>query len=824
MANREQYQQMKFGKRIPLPIDETATAVYRWLHKPVHKSRLLDAGEQLDRWEHQGLGELVLTEERSLDGRHAVRLSSATISDKSYQTEAPGRSYGKAQAFLKFAGEDWTEMNRISFWVYPTLPGFRKIVLEVTLHNEGESISPDKYKREGINYVMLRPDEWNQIVWEIEHLPRERVTGLELAYRLQGSDVGAATTVAFDFNRVELQLVDPDHNEGWQVAPGQIAFSHSGYELHALKQAMVSGVSADSFELVDAAKGETVFTAPVIHRDTATGSFQILDFTQFAEPGTYALRVGEITSRAFAISATPWADSIWKSINFFYCERCGTEVPGVHGVCHRDWLGTHGDHSMVINGGWHDAGDLSQGLVNTAEAVYAMLALAQHVQSADAELYERLLEEAQWGLDWMLRTRFGDGYRMVWATMDLWTDGIFGTADDEQSEARNDPFSNFTAAASQALAYTMFGPHDRILADYCLRTAVQDWGFALEQVKEWDVLLASAAVQAAVELFKASGEQAYLDKAVELVRFVMDCQQVELPEWEVPLNGFFYKRPGSGQFVHYHHRGHDQAPILALGALCELLPQHEDWGRWYAAIGLYTDFVKQTAAYMAPYWILPNSIYSLDETDNPDYQEQIRAGVRLSDKFYLRRFPIWGDFRGNLGVVLSNAKAISYAARLHGDGSLYELAQKQLEWTVGANPFAQSLMYGEGYDYAPQYTAMSGDIVGSLPVGIQTKRNTDAPYWPVQNCYNYKEVWVHPSSRWLWLMCDMYGTGSVTGTAPGGSGTLEVRELRTGKLYSTEVQADGSFELRLPYGKYAFGAAPVVQEVFPGGAYAIDLM
>ena len=85
--------------------------------------------------------------------------------------------------------------------------------------------------------------------------------------------------------------------------------------------------------------------------------------------------------------------------------------------------------------------------------------------------------------------------------------------------------------------------------------------------------------------------------------------------------------------------------------------------------------------------------------------------------------------------------------RLRNRAELFELAQLQLQWVVGRNPFAQSTMYGKGYDYAPQYTAMSGDMVGSLPVGIQTKNYEDVPFWPVTNCWNYKEVWVHPSSH-----------------------------------------------------------------------------
>ena len=34
---------------------------------------------------------------------------------------------------------------------------------------------------------------------------------------------------------------------------------------------------------------------------------------------------------------------------------------------------------------------------------------------------------------------------------------------------------------------------------------------------------------------------------------------------------------------------------------------------------------------------------------------------------------------------------------------------------------------------------------------------TDLPYWSSQNMYVYKEVWVHSTGRWLWLMQDLLG-------------------------------------------------------------------
>ena len=44
-----------------------------------------------------------------------------------------------------------------------------------------------------------------------------------------------------------------------------------------------------------------------------------------------------------------------------------------------------------------------------------MFSLAErlHAGDKDAELYERLMEEARWGLDWILKTSFGDGFRYM---------------------------------------------------------------------------------------------------------------------------------------------------------------------------------------------------------------------------------------------------------------------------------------------------------------------------------------------------------------------------------------------------------------------------
>jgi hypothetical protein len=73
---------------------------------------------------------------------------------------------------------------------------------------------------------------------------------------------------------------------------------------------------------------------------------------------------------------------------------------------------------------------------------------------------------------------------------------------------------------------------------------------------------------------------------------------------------------------------------------------------------------------------------------------------------------------------------------------------------VGKNPFGQSIIYGEGHNYAQQYNALPGEVVGEIPVGIQSRFLEDTPYWPQVNTATYKEVWGVPAGKWFSLISE----------------------------------------------------------------------
>lgn len=814
--------------------DSAHAALTRYRAKPVHDARLLDDMESLAGWTAEGRCSVELTADRARDGRHSVRLTTTTRTPDDTVLEQD-RWYGYAQARRSFPGEDWRGFNRLSFWVFPRLPGWFTVNLRVRLYNEGAVAVPAGFYPV-YHCFDLRNEQWNHVVWEIGDLPRDRVTGVELWTRRQGNEPGAADVHVFDIDRLELQRVDPEHVEGWSVAPGRIAFSHSGYAPASRKRALWSGDDPGRFAVVDETTGRAVLEKATTPAGSRLGAFTALAFDELATPGRYRLRVASHESPPFEVAASPWDGTVGKVLSFFRGERCGIEVPGVHRVCHRDWRATQGGRSIVINGGWHDAGDLSQGVMNTAEAVRAMVHAAetQVARGGDPRLVEELLAEARWGLDWVMKTSFRDGYRLSWSTLGPWTDGIIGTNDDVTTPARRSARASFVAAMAEAAAARAFAERDPVLAADARQRAEEDWRFGLEETRAKDdeaTETSAYGVLAGVELLRLTGDARYGESAAFLAERLLAAQEGRvLPGLDLPLAGYFYTSPGRKQILHYVHWAADQAPIDALASLAGALPHHPAFPRWYAAVVLHSEhYARPLAGLTEPWHVLPNGLHRLQGLgtvgEDAVRREQVRRGFPVGDDAFVRVFPVQpqGEKRGHFPPLLSFARAVSIAAHLRQRADLLRLAEEQMQWVVGRNPFGQSTLYGEGYDFQPLYSAMSGDLVGALPVGIKSRENEDAPYWPTHNHANYKEVWVHPASRWLSLAADVGGTGCVRFQLDAPAEAC-LTERVTRERRCSPVPAGGT-ELRLPWGDYdvEIAGARLARSLLPGRTVEVDL-
>ena len=271
--------------RALMPIEFVNSAEFGWLKKPVLASRVLDDMTRPATWRMSGTASLTFPDTPRLGGMRVLRVDMQMFRD----APAPTRSrLSTVNLQRDFAGEDWSGFNRLSMWVRPEYSGVPALPLTIVLRSDGVEKLPDRYNREGTHHVTLAGDEWQRVVWEIDPLPRDRVTRIEFGYFVNRMLAGPTDRVAFEIGRLELQKVEPDHHTGWNVAPGRIAFSHTGDQSGLSKTAIASALQATEFELVrvdNAAFGNTVLRKPVRTVKSVKGEFQELDFSEVNAPG-----------------------------------------------------------------------------------------------------------------------------------------------------------------------------------------------------------------------------------------------------------------------------------------------------------------------------------------------------------------------------------------------------------------------------------------------------------------------------------------------------------------------------------------------------------
>jgi hypothetical protein len=753
----------------PLAVPEQSSLMAQWEKKAVLDSRLIDDMESDKGWKEIGIGEISYTKDRAKDGKRSLRFRTSLRDTAFYRLPRNrsqwnsfiGGSGGSSSVVMNFdTPQDWSAFNRVSFWVYVHPTSMPTYCLSLTIANKGTPGNATTPRR-GHVIQDLKPGKWNHVLFEMPHLERDSVTRFSISQELTGHQPEQEGIVTHDIDRLELQRVVTDQYEGWNVAPEKFSFSHIGYRPMDSKIAMVGSGDGDNFQLINQ-KDSIVFSGNVGVVETKKGVFHQLDFSDLQKEGIYRIRCGSLESNPFPINDNIWLQPVFKAVNFFFCERCGYPVPGVHLECHKDWQGFRGDVKKIINGGWHDAGDLSQGAWRTAMASFAMMRNLEVLQERkDATvLSDRIRSEIVWGLEWLLKTRFGDGFHMSWSVMRIYTDNKVGTIDDVVSPAQNVPWENFLAAAVECKASGMLEKSYPELARQARVAAIEDWQAAVASRDKWDQAsyqVAAWGVTSSLLLGKMTGDEKYKEYAIRFGSLLMQCQEQNFVDG-IPITGYFYTNTDHQRVIHNNHTAFEEAPMIALAMLCREFPENENWIDWYSSAVLYSEFfMKRGSQIAAPYNMLPNSVWKKTEitTDNnvqrrEDNLRQYNDGTPLNKDYMLRTFPIWRDnlFHGCTNIQMSETWALAEAARLRNDPEGMKLVGKQLQWVFGNNPFGQSLMYGAGYDFAPQFASRLKDLVGSLPVGMDCMSG-DKPYWSATNEATCKEIWVEPVSRFL---------------------------------------------------------------------------
>jgi endoglucanase len=506
-------------------------------------------------------------------------------------------------------------------------------------------------------------------------------------------------------------------------AEGQVfvRINQLGYRLDDAKIAVALGRTPlpQRFTLVDASTNQVSFVGtarPLSGKWGQFGHHAELDFSAINKPGRYYLRLGTAQSPPFDINASVYAGLPDQLLEFMRQQRCGYN-PWLDAVCHSFDGRTAGGPQpagtyLDATGGWHDAGDLLKYLLTSSNATAQMLLAYQLAATPNnrtrgkpvpfedrfndlgqpgANGIPDLLDEARWGLDWMLRLhpapdqlfhqvaddRDHKGWRLPQnEIVDYgWGPGsyrvvYFASGQPQglnQFKSESNGIANLAGryAAAMALGYQIWKDHPRLNA-YARRllragSEVYAMGKAKEGVQQGNSFGAPYRYEettwaddmewGAAELFRATGDRQYLADAKRYARLAAT------DSWM-----------GMEQAKHYQYY-----PFMNLGH--------------FRLFDLADSGLRGT---LAGY-----------------YREGIERSLRAGEKNpYGIGVPfIWCS--NNLTVALATQCALY--ERMTGDMRYHAFSSKQRDWLLGRNPWGVSM-----------FTAIPADGVYPKDVHLMT--------------------------------------------------------------------------------------------------------
>ena len=493
------------------------------------------------------------------------------------------------------------------------------------------------------------------------------------------------------------------------------------------------------------------------------GTFLIGDFTSIQGPGAYQVSVGgervplrEFSPKGlssysrmqggersvpFMIAEDAWRRTIPKAIGYIHSQRCGEAVPGVHPACHiDDALLDNGKHIDAV-GGWHDAGDVRKGPHTTLMGV-GLLRVFQNLEPHPGDVTpEQILDEVRHGNKFFLKMQDQDGRVWSGTGANQWTDNVVGTADDRTvNTQRKTEFAAAAFATLQALAGQCYARSDPAYAVRCLDAGVR----AFQTVDEPATMADNARwIIAACELYRATRKSEYESQAFRLGRELLARQNRSFLGNQKQIRGFWMD--GDKPYVDLVDGG---MPPLAIAELCHTFPGAADRSRWMDTLRLHLNEYVLPMTERSPYRIVPVGTYLGEPT-----QETYRpiAG-RLTYRFFMPvREKYW--WLGTSSHLLSYALFLGRFAQLAGDKNkqYVDLAYRQIEWIMGANPFGACLMTGVGARNPIPYSVFVGPIIGGVMNGVGGNA-ADEPVLNLgsDNDWRTGEYWSPHNAYYLW--------------------------------------------------------------------------
>jgi endoglucanase len=473
-----------------------------------------------------------------------------------------------------------------------------------------------------------------------------------------------------------------------------------------------------TFELIDSATGKKIFTATAGNNFGAYGPFTNtyrLNFSTFKKPGFYYLKAGAATSPAFKIDDNVYKGAADFCLQYMRQQRSGFN-PFLKDSCH-----THDGYTLYgpmpdsahidVVGGWHDASDYLQYSTTSANATYHLLAAYRDFPKVFTDTKQAngldgkngladVMDEAQWGLNWLLKmhpqkdwlfNQLGDDRDHMGMRIPK-EDSFYGKGFERPvyfvngEPQQRGKFTNNTTGTSStaaklasafALAHFLYstdsiynkmsarkGYYDKAISayDYALKkkgvtqtASVRSPYIYAEDNWVDDMELACAAIHDMVNHNKGSGDNGWY-----MVQSLGYAKQEKITPWL-----------GADTANHYQWY-----PFINLGHY-ELAKQLKS-GKYFPSAGYTKDFIKRL----------------------PSYADSVRGYYKTGIQKVWNKAKNNAFYRGVPFIWCSNNLTTSFAIQcywyrqLTNDKTFNELEQANFDWLFGCNPWGTSMVYG----------------------------------------------------------------------------------------------------------------------------------
>ena len=555
-----------------------------------------------------------------------------------------------------------------------------------------------------------------------------------------------------------------------------VTMNQIGFTPGASKRCVVKDRTAERFEVIRTTDQTVAYSGPLAESKGDFGTFYVGDFSDLKDAGTYYIRAGQSRSYPFRIGPGVYDDAISTIVGYFSLQRCGPSETGYLTPCHCDDAvrldnGKHQD----TTGGWHDASDLRKWVGAT---IHGMIGLAQVYElTASEPLRRRIADELRWGNRYFLNMQEPAGYVMSHVGGDAlrhgdgnrWTDNIVGpeggepatidpapgrstskitvvgNKDDRVIQTKPlDRLGQYKFVIAEAMTARLMKASDPEYSARCLEAAKRcyDWCGKDRPEKSTDRL--GGAMAAAVELFKCTSQESYKKDAMDCASRLMPLQVNEPLDPKNPVRGFY--RAGPTNAEPYRDISNGCWYLFGLCDLVELFPDHPDAGSWRTAIRLYTDDYLAAMSRRNSFGMVPYGFQSREDPGN-------RKIGSYWYRYFMRPENWWVGVNANLA---SAGVGLVRAAKVLNEPPLRAVAQQQLDWILGCNPFCSSTVVGIGHNHPPQFVN-GGEFyppTPMLPGAVMNGLGGTMDDQPTvgDGDYHVSEYWTPMVSYTLWLM------------------------------------------------------------------------